>query len=374
MSFRNFLERLEGDRERELAAALALLSLNGIGPSRLKRWTTLVGQLSALWCGDRPARMKGWPQGGEVDMEVIKKIQNELEFIHKFQLGFCMWGEADYPQRLKNCPDAPYILFFKGREKLEHERHVAVVGTRNASEKARRFTLELIAGLAPYRPLIVSGLALGIDTAAHRAALDVGLPTAAVVGHGLDRIYPAANRDLAAEIVKQGYLLTEFPSGTLPDKQNFPRRNRIVAGLADAVVVVETSEEGGAMITAQMALTYQKEVFSVPGRPWENQARGCNILIKNRIAELLTGPEDLIEALNWDTLFFKSTTDRQNHQLSLTPEEEEVVSLLGQCSPCHLEELGQRTHLSPASLASALLSLEINGIIRALPGRQYELA
>jgi DNA processing protein len=368
-----FLENIEDHRERELAAALALISLPGVGPSRLKIWKSRYGSLAGLWEKKHIPdiqRFLNQPAQAEAEVQAIK----ELQFIHRFNIGFCLWGEDSYPQRLRRCTDAPFILFHKGKAPLEQEKHLAIVGTRSATEKARYFTEELIGALSVFKPLIISGLALGIDTAAHRAALKVGLDTAAVVGHGMDTLYPAANRRLAADIVGQGYLLTEFPSGTGPDKQNFPRRNRIIAGLCDALVVVETGEQGGAMITARLAHSYDREIFAVPGRPWEPQASGCNLLIKSQIAQLITCPEDLIAALEWDRLFVKEHTERTAFHINLSQEEQEIVELLQARSPLHVEELGLKCRQSPAVLASTLLGLEINGIIRALPGRQYELA
>lgn len=369
----DFLESVEDSRERELAAALALISIPGVGPSRLKLWKSRFGSLSVFWEKDHfpdIQRFLSHPARTEAERRALK----ELDFVRRYKIAFCLWGEDTYPQRLRHCSDAPFMLFYKGKVPLEHEKHLAIVGTRNATEKARYFTEELIAALAVFKPLIISGLALGIDTAAHRAALKVGLDTAAVVGHGLDTLYPAANRRLAADIVGHGYIMTEFPSGTSPDKQNFPRRNRIIAGLCDALVVVETGEQGGAMITARLAHSYDREIFAVPGRPWEPQASGCNLLIKSQIAQLITRPEDLIEALDWDRLFVKQHAEKAAFRLNLSQEEQEIVELLQARSPLHVEELGLKCRQSPAVLASTLLGLEINGIIRALPGRQYELA
>lgn len=373
MEASKFLQGINDPRESELAAALALLSLTGVGHSRLKLWKNRFGNLTSLWEKEQFSLLKPLLREASV-AEVFKKAENELHFVLRYKIGFCLWDEEAYPRRLKHCPDAPYVLFYKGCGPLEKDRHLAVVGTRSASEKARRFTEELIGALAVYQPLIVSGLALGIDTAAHRTALKVGLDTAAVVGHGLDRVYPAVNRRLAAEIVEHGYLMTEFPSGTGPDKQNFPRRNRIIAGLCDALVVVETGEQGGAMITARLAHGYEREVFAVPGRPWDSLASGCNWLLKNQTAQMLTKPEDVIEALQWDRLFAQEVSEKATFSLNMSRDEQEVVDLLQKQSPLHLEELGLKCRQSPALLASTLLGLEINGIIRALPGRRYELA
>lgn len=368
-----FWEGIEDSRERELAAALALMARPGVGPSRLKLWKSRFGSLTRLWEHENSPeyqRFLAGPGRAEAEAQALR----ELQFLRRYKIGFCLWGEEPYPQRLKGCADAPFLLFYKGQLPLEHEKHLAIVGTRSATEKARHYTEELIAAVAVYKPLIISGLALGIDTAAHRAALKVGLATAAIIGHGLDTLYPAANRRLAADIVEHGYLLTEFPSGTGPDKQNFPRRNRIIAGLCDALVVVETGEQGGAMITARLAHSYDRELFAVPGRPWEPQTSGCNLLLKSQMAQMLTRPEDLVEALGWDRLFVKEHSEKATFRLNLSPEEQEIVEMLQTRSPLHVEELGLNSRQSPAVLASTLLGLEINGIIRALPGRQYELA
>ncbi|MCS6981630.1 MAG: DNA-processing protein DprA [Flavobacteriales bacterium] len=373
MDILRYCESQKDLRKAELAAVLWLLQVPGVGPFRLRQWKlkhkTLIHVLHLMADSRYKSRQNLMAENAS-----LKRVDEELRFLERHGIQVYLWSDEDYPRRLKQCNDAPYLLFFKGSTPPEGERIIAVVGTRSATEKARRFTAELLAGLAPYRPVIVSGLALGIDTAAHRAALDLGLTTVAVVGHGLDRIYPATNRNLAMEILKQGGVLTEFPSGTKPDKPNFPRRNRIIAGLADAVIVVETSATGGAMITARIAESYHREVFAVPGRPWESHTEGCNMLLRSHSAQILLDPEDVVRALHWDELFAQQAVANRNHFPDLTPEEQEVVEFLKNHSPSHLEEIGLHCQQMPAQLASTLLNLEISGIIRALPGRRYELA
>lgn len=373
MDILRYCDSLNDPRWAELAAVLWLQQVPGVGPSRLKNWKQKHKNLLRVLHLMADSRYKSrW--ASMTENASVKRVDEELCFLQRHGINVYLWSDDHYPRRLKQCNDAPYLLFLKGSAPPEGERSIAVVGTRNATEKARRFTAELLAGLAPYRPVVVSGLALGIDTAAHRAALDLGLITVAVVGHGLDRIYPATNRPLAVEILQQGCLLTEFPSGTKPDKQNFPRRNRIIAGLADAVIVVETGASGGAMITARIAESYQREVFAVPGRPWESHTQGCNMLLRSHSAQMLLHPEDVVRALRWDELFARQSLEDRHHLPDLTPEEQEVVEFLRNHNPSHLEEIGLHCKQMPAQLASTLLNLEISGIIRALPGRRYELA
>ena len=368
------VKNLETFRQKELAAALALQFIPGIGPARMKKLALEKGNILNLFEENKFKQVLAILKNSVIpENQIADLIERELEFVHKFNIDFYLWPESSYPTRLKKIPDAPYILFSKGKSPIEKERHLAIVGTRKASEKGKQFVRELVMALAPFDPLVISGLALGIDTAAHQAALEAGLATAAILGHGMDRIYPHTNRNLASSILSCGYLATEFPSGTKPDKQNFPKRNRIVAGLSDAVVVVETGMKGGAMITARLACTYNKDVFAVPGRPWDIQAEGCNNLIKTNIAQLVTNPEDVALALGWHLLFKEEKISRAEITLNFTPEESEIIKFLNEKGTCHLEELSAFSTQAPATLAATLLSLELTGVVRSLPGRMYEL-
>jgi DNA processing protein len=231
----------------------------------------------------------------------FEKVEKELAFMEQSGVRPIFLSDPGYPRRLQQCFDAPAILFYKGSADLNASRMVAVVGTRSQTEYGRQFTLSLIEELASEEIVVVSGLAFGIDATAHRAALDNGLATIGVVGHGLDKVYPYEHRGLAKEIVQQnGGMLTEFFSGTTPERHHFPLRNRIVAGLCDATIVVETHSRGGSMITAKLADSYNRDVFAVPGRTTDVKSSGCNLLIRRNIAQMITCAGDLKEIMGWE--------------------------------------------------------------------------
>ncbi len=301
-----------------------------------------------------------------------KAVIKEIAFIRKHGIETCFWLDDNYPKLLRSCPDAPLMLFSRGSHLLQSGKNVAIVGTRKNTDYGLRMTEELIDGLKDMDVNIISGLAYGIDAVAHRCALRCGLPTFAVLAHGLDRIYPPAHKSMAKDIMKQGTLITEYPSGTSPDRQNFPMRNRIVAGMSDVVVVMETGEKGGAMITAKLAASYNREVAAFPGRIIDASSTGCNYLIKTNIAQLITHAGDLLEMMNW-----QQTTNRKSVQAKLfahlSAEEMSVVTALKGQESMHIDELTLRSGKSNSALASILLTLEFQNVVKSLPGKRYRL-
>ena len=225
--------------------------------------------------------------------EALKKAEEELRFIEKNDIEIIFYTDSAYPKRLKNCSDSPVLLFSKGNANLNVQHVVSIVGTRNATEYGKHLCRQLVEELQQYNVLVVSGLALGIDVTAHKEAVKLNMPTVGVLGHGLDRLYPSQNRSTADKMILNGALLSEYPSGTIPDKENFPQRNRIVAGMADATVVIEAGVKGGALITAEIANSYNRDVFAFPGRVGDNYSEGCNFIIRNNKAQLLTCAADL---------------------------------------------------------------------------------
>ncbi|MGB3850466.1 MAG: DNA-processing protein DprA [Tunicatimonas sp.] len=307
----------------------------------------------------------------EAHREVARCAQQGIQIISL--------SSDEYPQRLRHIYDAPVVLFYRGNVSLDQAKVVGVVGTRQATDYGRRITEDLIASLAPHEVLIVSGLAYGIDITAHRAALRAGLPTVGVMASGLDIIYPAVHRSDAQQITEQGGLLTESILGTKPDGPRFPARNRIIAGLCDAVVVVEAAEKGGALITARLANDYDREVFAVPGSLHQKYARGCHRLIKEHQARLLTEGEDIIKILNWDLPNGQAIRVPQYHTneealIDLNDEEKAVVGLLAE-QPAGMvtDDLSRRLGVVVNELAAVLLRLEFKQVVRALPGRKYKL-
>ena len=282
--------------------------------------------------------------------------------------------DGGYPKRLLNCYDPPTLLFYKGTGDLNTGRIVNIIGTRNPTDYGRQLTDKLVETLAQHNIMVVSGLAFGIDTQAHKASLKNNLPTVGVLAHGLDTIYPSENAKLARTILEQGGgLLTEFPSGTKPDKHNFPTRNRVVAGLCDATIVVETDIKGGSMITADLAIGYNRDVFAFPGKVTDAKSRGCNWLIRQNKAALISNGDELLETMNWLPHPEKKPKVQRSLFIELTPQEKTIVDLLTSREQMHIDELNLKSGLPPSSAAGALLSLELQGVVARMPGKLYKL-
>lgn len=300
-------------------------------------------------------------------------------FIEKNNISCYYLTDTDYPVRLRECPDAPILFYFKGNTNLDAIRIISIVGTRNATEYGRELTESLIKDLAKVIPdlLVVSGLAYGIDICAHRNALYNRLPTVAVLAHGLDRIYPSCHRNTAVEMLESGGLLTDFPSGTEPDRPNFLRRNRIVAGISDCTIVVESAEKGGSLVTADIAFSYGRDVYSFPGRVGDSHSKGCNNLIRQNKAGLITSADDLLSALCWDIqagatpvqteLFFAEAE-------TFTSEQNPVLAIMRTRNEIHINELASVLEIPVHQLSMLLFELEINGKVKALPGNLYKLS
>ena len=303
----------------------------------------------------------------------FKICEDEILFIEKNKITPIFITSHNYPKRLLSCYDSPTMLYYKGSADLNCAKIVAIVGTRSNSDYGKMVCEKLVADLAVQNVLILSGLAFGIDTIGHKAALKNNLQTIGVLAHGLDKIYPAANKGIATDMILQGGLLTDFMSGTNPDKQNFPRRNRIVAGLCDALLVIESSAKGGSMITAELANSYNKDVFAIPGKISDSRSEGCNHLIRNNKAILITSAANLIDSMNWDSTPKKPKQQRELF-IELTPHEKIVMDILALVNEMQIDELNFKTGLSSSSVAQALLMLEMQGLITSLPGKVYKLA
>ncbi len=311
--------------------------------------------------------------------EALSRAEEELKFIEKGRITCLCRLDEDYPHRLKECDDAPLILFYKGNADLNTSHVISVVGTRRCTEYGREICRSFIKDLSSFDPhlLIVSGLAYGIDIAAHQSALANHLNTVGVLAHGLDMIYPSKHRPMAVEMVKQGGLLTEYMSGTNADKVNFVRRNRLVAGIADVTVVVESAAKGGSLITAGIAESYHRDCFAFPGRVSDASSAGCNALISQHKAGLIQSAADMTAQLGWDDLFGQLTT-KETHQpvyetVSLSDEERLVVSLLEQHDNYQINDLTVRSGIPYARLSALLFELEMKGVVKALAGGLYRL-
>ncbi|MFN4082726.1 MAG: DNA-processing protein DprA [Bacteroidia bacterium] len=303
----------------------------------------------------------------------FKKAENEIEFIEKHKINCLFYLDENYPWRLKDITDAPVILYTLGNANLNAEKIVGIVGTRKISEHGKAFTQQLVEELKEHNCLIVSGLAIGVDVCAHKAALDNNLPTVGVLAHGLDRIYPATHKPVAKKMLQNGGLITDFTSNTNPDRENFPKRNRIVAGLSDVLVVVETAIKGGARITAEIAHSYNKDIMAVPGRLSDYYSQGCNYLIKENKAAMLTCTNDLIDLMGWH----KNTKPKVKQNSLFTnvnDTDKPIVTFIQQKLKAGIDEIAFALQMDAGELSLKLLELEFNGIIRSLPGKQYEIA
>jgi DNA processing protein len=363
----------------ELFYQLALTFVNGIGhkTGRLlidhfvnakNVFNAPVKELAHI-DGITPIKAKGFKEP-----EVMKRAEEELEYISKNNIKALFFNDERYPQRMNNCADAPLLLYYKGNANLNAEKVVAIVGTRKSTEYGHKLTDDLVDGLQTQENiLIVSGLADGIDAIAHKRAVHAGLPTVGVLGHGLDRIYPPNNKKLANEMLENGGLLTEFTNGTELERGFFPMRNRVVAGISDVTIVVESDIKGGALITARMASGYNREVAAFPGRTTDSKSSGCNELIRTNVAAMITNADDLLELMNWSEGKKQKAVQKQLF-LNLSADEQKIVDLLQSKDSVHADELYHHTGLGNSQLAATLLQLEMQGIIKTLPGKNYRIA
>ena len=308
----------------------------------------------------------------------LSRADREVEFMERHRVQAFYYEEEAYPQRLSECFDCPLLLFGKGNLKPNDGKFVSIVGTRMPTDRGRQLCRDLVNELAHKVPdvTIVSGLAYGIDVTAHKAAIEAGLPTIIIPGHGLDRIYPAAHRSVAVEALNNGGILTEFMSGTEPVGPNFVARNRIIAGLADVVVVVESREKGGSLITADIAFTYSRDLFAFPGRPGDKNAAGCNRLIKYDQAHLIDSADDLIAAMHWQPKNPQDGSYQTTLDLlfaDLAPEEQVLMDLLHQNEDgMHVNSLVFESKMPYAATASLLFQMEMRGLVNSLPGGVYK--
>ena len=312
--------------------------------------------------------MKNWD-------DALHRAAAEMEFITKNNIRVLTLSNADYPQRLCECPDAPLLLYYKGSTDLNQRYVLNMVGTRHCTTYGQDLIRRFIADLRIQCPqvLVVSGLAYGIDVCAHRNALQQGFETIGVLAHGLDQIYPYAHRDIAAQMLTQGGLLTEYMSQTEALPNNFRQRNRIVAGISDATILVESAIKGGGLITCRIAQEYGRDVFAFPGAVGMSFSEGCNKMIRNNTAELITSATDFLESMGWQTL--KQQPEAVERQLfpDLTPEEQQIVALLQQTNDLQLNLISVKTNIPIGQLTAILFQLEMKGVVKPLAGGTYHL-
>jgi len=306
-----------------------------------------------------------------LDPLLLSKAEEELKYIDSNGIVALFIDDKDYPRRLKEISDPPLILYKKGNVDLNQDRVISVVGTRHATATGLQTCRSFIEGLMDYDPLVISGLAFGVDACAHKSALDYGLATYGVVAHGLKDIYPTAHRNLARNMQSHGGLLTEFPSNVYAEKEFFPMRNRIVAGMCDALIVVETAAKGGSMISADLANAYYKDVFAFPGRPSDHYSTGCNNLIKENKAQMITSAADFATAMGWNQKKPLATQRELFEELEIP--EKNVITLLRDHNDLNIDQLAIRAQMTNSQISAVLLQLEFKGLVQSQPGKRYSL-
>ncbi len=362
----------------DLLYQLALTMVPNIGDVQAKGLINCYGDAASIFKAPKK-QLENIEGIGTIRASSIKAFADfsaceaEIAFIEKYKITPLFITDEQYPRRLLNCYDSPSLLFYRGNTDLNKSKIISVVGTRNHSDYGRHQCEKIIADLEQEDILVVSGLAYGIDTIAHKASLKHHIATVGVVAHGLDRIYPPQNKALAKEMTSSGGLLTDFTSGTKPDKQNFPRRNRIVAGMCDALAVIESGLKGGSLITAELANSYNKDVFALPGKSTDPKSEGCNYLIRSNKAALFTTATDILEAMNW--LPKEKIIPQKQRELfiELSADEKIVVDILQLQDNIQIDELYFKSGLSSSSVAAALLMLEMKGVVLSLPGKVYKI-
>ena len=366
--------------DQELQHRIALAMLKGIGPVNARNLVAYCGGVDPLFTDNKVRRsLEKVPGIGPTlaaairDTKVLARAEKELAYVRKHGLRMLFYLDDGYPERLKRCDDAPVLLFVRGNAEPDLARTVSIVGTRSPTDHGKRLCEELVAGLKDSGAMIVSGLAYGIDIVAHRTAVKHGMPTIGCVAHGLDRLYPGEHSATAEEMCANGGLVSELPSGSPFVPGNFPARNRVIAGLGDCTIVVESGTKGGSLITADIANGYDRDVMAFPGRPTDAKSEGCNRLIKDSKAHLITSAIDVLRLMEWEPRAKKTKAAQQALFTALLPEEQAIVDALKAKGKLDIDSLCFAAGLLPHKASTILLNMEFNGVVRSLPGKVYEL-
>lgn len=366
-------------QEQELISLLALLKTEGIGDVVAKKLLNHCGSAQNVF-NAKPSQLASIDGIGELTIKKIKaksafsQAESEYNFILNNAISVHYYQDETYPARLKHCVDSPLLLFSSGNIQLNSQKIISIVGTREVTSYGIDFCKKLIEDLAPLNPIIVSGFAYGVDIVAHKAAMENNLQTIGVVAHGLNQIYPKSHKKYVAKMEENGGFMTEFWSTSNPEKENFVKRNRIVAGMCEATIVIESAERGGSLITANLANEYNRDVFAVPGRTTDKYSQGCNNLIKTQRANVLTSAADILYILNWE-LEEKQQTKGVQKQLFVTlePEEQIIYDYLLKSGKQLLDIIALECNMQVFKISSHLLNMEIKGCIRPLPGKLFEV-
>lgn len=363
--------------DTELFNTLALLKTEGIGDIVAKKLITHCGSAQGVFEAKKN-RLTGIDGIGEMvyrnlqDSRIFKLAEAEMKFIQQSGINVCSYLESGYPERLKHCIDGPVLLFNSGNINFEGRKTISIVGTRQMTSYGADFCRKFLEDIAPLNPVIVSGFAYGVDIFAHITAMDLGLQTIGIVAHGLNQIYPKVHKKYVAKMEENGGFMTEFWSTSSPDRENFIKRNRIVAGISEATVIIESADKGGSLITANVANDYNRDVFAVPGRITDKYSQGCNNLIKSQRANLLTNAADLIYILNWELEEKKARPVQKQLFITLEPEEQKVYDYLQKNGKELLDIIALDCDMPVFKLAPLLLTMELKGVIRPLPGKLFE--
>lgn len=363
----------------ELFYTLALLKVEGIGDVVAKKLIKHCGSSTAVFQSSKKSLIAIDGIGEFLyknlqEKSVFQLAEKEIRFIEKEHISYSYFEDAIYPERLKHCVDGPTILFQSGTIDLQNKKLINIVGTRQITAYGIDFTKKLISDLAPFNPVIVSGFAYGVDIVAHQAAMQNNLQTIGVLAHGLNQIYPKTHKKYVSQMEQNGGFMTEFWSTSNPERENFIKRNRIVAGMCEATIVTESAEKGGSLITATLANDYNRDVFAVPGRISDKFSQGCNNLIKTQRAHLLNSAADLIYILNWDIVSKKESKSIQKQLfVSLTEDEQKIYNYLVNKEKELMDIIALDCDFPIFKISSLLLNMELKGVIRPLPGKLFEI-
>jgi len=362
--------------KKDLLYQIGITLIDNIGDITAKKLIAYCGGVEAVFHEKKSALLKiptvsRGAANAVITQNVLRLAEQEIKFIRKKKIRPLFYLDAEYPERLKYCLDSPVLLYCRGNMNLNRKRIVSIVGTRSITPYGKKFCEDLVAQLKQQDVSIISGLAYGVDITVHKAAVGNGIETCAVVAHGHDRLYPDIHGPVMNKMYENGGLVTEFVSGTNPDRENFPKRNRIIAGLADAVIVIESARKGGSLITAEIANSYNRDVFAVPGRLTDKYSSGCNWLIKTNKAVLLESTKDLEYVMGWEGKGKKAGIQKKL-MLELKPEERVLVDLLSE-QKLGIDMLCLKSQLSTGKVAAALTNLEFSGVVTCLPGKVFQL-
>jgi len=363
--------------DNELLYYLALQKAEGVGAVNAKKLIVHCGNAKAVFKEKHAHLSKidgigNFVLKGLKSKTLFKAAEKEINFILKNNISYHLITDDTYPDKLKHCPDAPVILFYDGTIDLQNKKIISIVGTRNITGYGKEILEKLIADLVPYNPVIVSGLAYGVDIFTHKLAVKHNLQTVAVLAHGLDRIYPAVHKNTVTKMLENGGLFTEFWSQTTPERENFVKRNRIIAGLSEATIVIESANKGGSLITAEIANSYNRDVFAVPGKLTDNFSKGCNNLIKTNRAALFNSVVDLRYLLNWEEETEAKTIQKKLF-VQLKSEEKPIYNFLNENGKQQLDQIALHCNTPIHKAVTILFNLEMSGLVQPLPGKIYKV-